>query len=147
FSSPNRESDCDKTLPESHLSAHIRRSKLHHGSTDNLSSSHQVEIFVELLELEDFEGVANLALSGQRHDLSQVEVIAPERAMKGLFTRNPREQRDVDAVAHHSHIAIVSADREQAEGQLDHLGSTRAVHDGIQVTLASDLAKFLGNIG
>src|SRR5262245_46941423 len=74
-------------------------SKLHHGSTDNLSSSQQLEIFVDLVELEDFEGVANLALRSKRHDFGQVDVAAPERTVEGLLVRNPREKRDVHAVA------------------------------------------------
>src|SRR5262249_39433789 len=116
-------------LSAASLVARGKRSKLHHCPADNFSRSQQLEIFVELVELEDFEGVANLVLSGKRHDLAQVGVVAPERAVKGLFARNPWEQRDVDAVANQPHIDIVAANREQAEGQLHHLGSTRAVDD------------------
>src|SRR5215470_19023290 len=79
--------------------ARIRLSKLHHGSADNFSRSQQIEIFVDLLKLEDFEGVADLALSRQRHDLGQVGIVAPERTVKGLFARNPREERNIDVVA------------------------------------------------
>jgi hypothetical protein len=58
--------------------AQIRRSKLHYGSTDDLSSSEQIEIFVDLVELEKFERVANLALRSKCHDFGQVDVAAPE---------------------------------------------------------------------
>ena len=54
------------------------RLKLHYSSTDNFSSSQQVDIFVDLVEREHLEGVADLALSSERHDLAQVGVIAPE---------------------------------------------------------------------
>src|SRR5215831_12885363 len=74
-------------------------SKLHHGSTDNSPSSQQLEVFVDLVEREDFEGVANLAVRSKRHDFCQVDVAAPERTVEGLFARNPREKRDVNAVA------------------------------------------------
>src|SRR5262249_31813929 len=77
----------------------------------------------------DIDGVANLVLGSQRHDLGQVSVVAPVRPMKGLFARDPWEQRDVDAVPNQSHIDIVAADRQQAESQLHHLRGTRAVDD------------------
>src|SRR5262252_9698007 len=66
--------------------------------------------------------------------------------MKGLFARNPREQRDVDAVADEPHIDIMAADRQQAESQLHHLGGARAVDDSVEVTLARGLAELLRNI-
>src|SRR5215468_9464322 len=75
------------------------RSKLHHGPADNFSRSQQVDIFVDLVEREHLEGVTDFALSSERHDLAQVVVVAPERAVKSLFARNPREERDVDAVS------------------------------------------------
>src|SRR5262247_1232185 len=121
-------------------------SKLHHGSADNFSRSQQVEIFVELLELEDFEGVADLVLSRQRHDLGQVGIVAPERTVKGLFARNPREERNIDAVADKPHVGIVPADPQQAESHLHHLWSTGAVNDGVEITLACGLTKFRGNL-
>src|SRR6516164_5403108 len=77
----------------------VGRSKLHHSPTDNFSRSQQIEIFIDLVEREHLEGVADPSLSSERHDLAQVGVVAPERAMKSLFARNPREQRDVDAVS------------------------------------------------
>src|SRR6516162_3089077 len=83
-----------------------RRSKLHHSSAVDCSLSQQVDIFVDLAKREHVEGVADLVLRSERHDLAQVVVVAPERAVKGLFARNPREQRDVDAVSDQSHIGI-----------------------------------------
>src|SRR6516164_9271363 len=76
-----------------------RRSKLHHGPANNFSRSQQVDIFVDLAKREHLEGVADLVLRSERHDLAQVGVVAPKRAVKSLFARNPREQRDVDAVS------------------------------------------------
>src|SRR5215472_1427430 len=76
-----------------------RRSKLHHGPADNFSRSQQVDIFVDLAKREHLEGVTDFALSSERHDLTQVVVVAPERAVESLFARNSREQRDVDAVS------------------------------------------------
>src|SRR5262249_41321252 len=76
-----------------------RQSKLHHSPADNFSRSQQVEIFIDLVEREHLQGVADPFLSSERHALAQVGVVAPERAMKGLFARNPREQRDIDAVS------------------------------------------------
>src|SRR5215831_11181902 len=122
-------------------------SKLHHGSTDNSPSSQQLEIFIDLVEREDFEGVANLALRGKRHDFGQVDVAAPERTVEGLLARNPREKRDVYAVADQPYVDIVAANRQQAECELHHLGCTSAVDDGVKVTLAGGLAQFLGDIG
>src|SRR5262245_38057019 len=58
-----------------------------------------------------------VALSSERHDLAQVCVVAPVRAVEGLFARNAREQRDIDAITDQPHIGIVAADRQQAESQ------------------------------
>src|SRR6516165_9075530 len=77
----------------------VGRSKLHHSPADHFSRSQQVVIFVDLAEGEHLEGVADLALSSKRHHLAQVGVVAPERAVKSLFARDAREQRDVDAVS------------------------------------------------
>src|SRR6516162_3045411 len=124
----------------------IGLSKLHHGPADNFSRSKQVDIFVDLAEREHLEGVADLVLRNKRHDLAQVGVVAAERAMKSLFARNPREQWDVDAVAHEPHIDIVAADRQQTESQLHHLRGARAVDDSVEVTLARGLTELLRNI-
>jgi hypothetical protein len=35
--------------------------------------------------------VTNLVPGGKRHDLTQVRIVAPKRAMKGLFAGNARE--------------------------------------------------------
>src|SRR5262245_43981701 len=126
---------------------HISRSKLHHGSTDNLSSSQQFEILVDLVKLEDFEGVANLAFRSKGHDFGQVDVRAPVRTVEGLLARNSREQRDVYAVADQPHIDIVAADRQQAEFELYQLRRPGAVYDGIKITLARRLSQFSGDIG
>src|SRR5215472_8005430 len=40
----------------------------------------------------------------------------------------------------------MAADRQQAESQLHHLRGTRAVDDGVEVTLPRGLAELLGNI-
>ena len=40
----------------------------------------------------------------------------------------------------------MAADRQQAESQLHHLRGTRAVYDGIEITLARGLAELLRNI-
>src|SRR5215469_939212 len=76
-----------------------RRSKLHHGPADNFSRPQPIDVLVDLVEREHLEGVTDFALSSERHDLAQVVVVTPERAVKSLFARNPREQRDVDAVS------------------------------------------------
>jgi len=73
------------------LVARIGRSKLDNSPADNVSRSQQVEMLVDLVKSNDLDGVADLVLSSQRHDLAQVRVVAPERAVKGLFARNPRE--------------------------------------------------------
>src|SRR5499425_1695068 len=124
-----------------------RRSELHHRSADDLSRSQPLDVLGHLIERENVHCVANLVLGSQRHDLAQIRVVAPERAVQSLFTRNPRKQRDVDAIADQSHIAIVAAGREQAESQLYHLRRTRAVDDGIEVTLSRRLAELLAKIG
>ena len=62
-----------------------RRSKFHHRPTDDFVCSQQVEILVDLLERDGLDGVADLVLSRQRHDLGQVGIVAPERTVKGLF--------------------------------------------------------------
>src|SRR5262245_14012771 len=126
---------------------HISRSKLHHGSTDNLSSSQQLEIFVDLVKLEDFKGVANLAFRSKGHDFGQVDVRAPVRTVEGLLARNSREQWDIYAVADQPHIYIVAADRQQTELELYQLRCPGAVDDGIKITLARNLFQFSGDIG
>src|SRR5262249_10572038 len=87
-----------------------RRSKSHHDPADNVARSQPLEIFVDLVEPDDIDGVSNLVLPRARHDLDQVEIVAAGGAMKGLFARNAREQRDVDPVADQSRISIVAAD-------------------------------------
>src|SRR5215469_8197098 len=88
----------------------IGLSKLHHGPANNFSRSQHVDIFVDLAKREHLECVADLALRSERHDLAQVGVVAPKRAVKSLFARNAREQRDVDAVSDQSHVGIMAAD-------------------------------------
>src|SRR5262245_4193525 len=126
---------------------YIRRSKLHYGSTDDLPSSQQLEIFVDLVELEDFEGVANLAFRSKGHDFGQVDVRAPVRTVEGLLARNSREQRNVYAIADQPNVDIMAADREQAEFEYYRLLRPSAVDDGIKFTLASGLFQFGGDIG
>src|SRR5262245_58709339 len=133
-------------LSQGVVGSSISLSELHHGSADNFSCSQQIEIFVELLKLEDFEGVADLALSRQRHDLGQVGIVAPERTVKGLFARNPWEERDIDAVTDNPHVGMVPADPTQGEPHLHHLWSTRAVNDSVEKRLAGGLVKFRGNL-
>src|SRR5215468_2097610 len=103
-------------------------------------------MLVDLVEPEDLDGVTNFVLSRQRHDLGQVGIVAPERTVKGLFTRNPREERNIYAVADKPHVGIVPADPQQAESHLHHFWSTGAVNDCVEISLACGLAKFRGNL-
>src|SRR5262247_3111200 len=84
----------------------VRKSKFHHGPADDFPGSQQLDMLVELVELEELDGVADLVLSRQRHDLGQVGVVSPVRSVEGLLARNPGEQRDVDAVADQADIGI-----------------------------------------
>src|SRR5262249_38925093 len=86
-------------------------------------------------------------LSSKRHDLAQVGVAAPERAVKSLFARNPWEQRNIDAITDQPHINIVATDRQQVECQLQRLRGARAVDDRIDFTLTRGVAEFLANGG
>src|SRR5262245_51709740 len=66
--------------------------------------------------------------------------------MKGLLARNPRKQRDIDSIADHPHINIVAADRQQTERQLNHLRSTGAVDDRIEVALTRRVPEFPADV-
>jgi hypothetical protein len=44
------------------------------------------------------DAVTNLVLGCKRHDLTQIRVVAPKRAMKGLFAGYAREYRYIDSV-------------------------------------------------
>src|SRR6516162_8690002 len=70
----------------------LERSKLDHCPPDNFTRPKQVNELVDLIERDGLDRVADLALSGKRHDLTQVGIIAPEGAVEGLFARNSREQ-------------------------------------------------------
>ena len=93
----------------------IRRSVLDNCPADNCSRPEQVDGLVDLIERDGLDRVADLSSSSKRHDLAQVGIAAPELALEGLFARNAREQRDIDAVADQSHIDIVTADRQDFE--------------------------------
>src|SRR5262249_16035830 len=123
------------------MTRHAARSEHHHGSANDVARSEQIEGLVDVSKFEGLDGVTNLLLGGKRHDLTEVRVVAPKRAMKGLFAGYAGEERYIDAIADQAHVGIVTADREQAEGQLHHLRSARAVHDGVQVFLAHGLVQ------
>src|SRR5262245_47805056 len=125
----------------------VGRLKLDHCPPDNCSRPEQVNRLVDLIERDGLDRVADLALSGKRHDLAQVGVAAPERAVEGLFARNSREQRDLEAVADQSHIDVVTADRQEVERQLQNLWRTCAIDDRIEVTLPRDSTEFLTDVG
>ena len=97
-------------MPCAALSLPLERSKLDHCPPDNFTRPEQVNELVDLIERDGLDRVADLALSGKRHDFPQVGIIAPEGAVEGLFARNSREQRDIDAVPDQSNIDIVTAD-------------------------------------
>ena len=59
--------------------------ELHHSSANNVARSEQIKVLVDLIKIEELDAVTNLVLGGKRHDLTQVCVVAPKRAMKGLF--------------------------------------------------------------
>src|SRR5215510_3474868 len=120
-------------LSEVSFAARIRWLKFHHRPTDDFVVSQQVEILVDLLERDGLDGVADLVLSRQRHDLGQVSIVPPERTVKGLFARNPGEERDIDAVADKSHVCVVAADPQHSESHLHHLWSTGAGNDGVEI--------------
>src|SRR5215467_7584289 len=101
-----------------------RRSKFYHRPTDDFVCSQQVEILVDLLECDGLDSVADLVLSRQCHDLGQVGIVAPERTVKGLFARNSREERNIDAVADKPHVGIVPTDPQQTKSHLHHRYST-----------------------
>src|SRR5262249_42000697 len=71
-----------------------RKSERYHCPPDDFSRPKQIDVLVDLIERDRLDRVADLPLCSKGHDLAQVGVAAPERAVKGLFTRNPREQRD-----------------------------------------------------
>src|SRR5215468_6797384 len=116
-------------------------SELHYGPADDLIVPLEIDIFIDLVETDGLDGVLDLAFGGERHDFTQVRVVAPEGAMKRLLARHPREQRDVDAVANEADIGIVTADRQQSEAQLHHLRCARAVNDRIELILTRGLLE------
>src|SRR5262249_42198381 len=122
-------------------------SELHHRAALDLPLPEQVDVFVDPVEREHLEGVADLAFSGERHDLAQVVVVAPERAVEGLFARDARKQRDVDAVADQSDINVVAANRQQVERQPHHLSGAGAVDDSVEVGSSRGLAELLADVG
>src|SRR5262245_30447511 len=136
---------CPSCVP--FFSPPVGRLELDHCPADNFSRPEQVNRLVDLIERDGLDRVADLALSGQRHDLAQVGIAAPERAVEGLFARDSREQRDIDAVADQSHIDIVTADRQEVEPQLQYARSPRAIDDRIEVTLPSASIEFLTDVG
>src|SRR5262249_3565461 len=121
-------------------------SELHHRPADDLIVPLEIEIFVDLVETDGLDGVLDLAFSGERHDLAQVRVVAPEGPMKRLLARHPRDQRDVDAIGNEADIGIVTADRQQSEAQLHHLRCAGAVDDRIELVLARGLLELLADI-
>src|SRR5262245_18605772 len=86
-------------------------SERHRRPADDPIVPQEIEIFVDLVETDGLDGVLDLAFSGERHDLAQVRVVAPEGPMKRLLARHPREQRDVDAIANEVDIGLVTTDR------------------------------------
>src|SRR5262245_60756902 len=91
------------------------QSKAHDRPADNVAGSQPLEVFVDLIETDDRDGVLDLASGGEGHDLAEVGIVAPERPMKGLLARHPREERDVNAIADEPDIGVVTADRQQRE--------------------------------
>ena len=87
-----------------------RQSERYHCPPDDFSRPKQIDVLVDLIERDRLDRVADLPLCSKGHDLAQVGVAAPERAVEGLFARNSREQRDIDAVPDQSNIDIVTAD-------------------------------------
>src|SRR5262245_31263982 len=75
----------------SHSNIAIVQSELHHGSANNGALSEQINVLVDFIKFEKLDAVTNLVLGGKRHDLTQVRVVAPIRAMKGLFAGHARE--------------------------------------------------------
>src|SRR5262249_13194874 len=74
------------------------RSDFHHGSSDDVVAPHESQKLVDLLESDGLDGVLDLAFGGERHDLAEVRIVAPEGPMEGLLARHAREERDVDAI-------------------------------------------------
>src|SRR5215470_3180952 len=75
----------------SHSNIALVQSELHHGSANNVARSEQINVLVDFIKFEELDAVTNLVLGGKRHDLTQVRVVAPIRAMKGLFAGHARE--------------------------------------------------------
>src|SRR5215813_2016588 len=121
-------------------------SELHHRPADDVVASQEVQIFVDLLKADGLDGMLDLAFSGERHDLAQVRVIAPERPMKGLLARHARKERDVDAIADEADIGVVTADRQQRKSQLHHLWRAHAIDDRIELVLSRGLLQLLADI-
>src|SRR5262245_43143295 len=67
------------------------RSNTHHRPADNVARSQQIEVFVDLTNTAGLVSVPDLTVGGEGHDLADVRIVAPERPMKGLLTRHPRE--------------------------------------------------------
>src|SRR5262249_42554726 len=98
-------------------------------------------------ERDGLDRVADLAMSGKRHDFAQVGVAAPERAVESLFARNAWEQRNIDAIADQSHIDIVTADRQEVKRQLQNPWSPCAIHDRFEGLLSRASIEFLAGVG
>src|SRR5262245_14285019 len=91
------------------------RSNIHHRPADDVARSQLVEVFVDLIESDGLDRVLDLPFGGERDDFAEVRVVAPERSVKGLLARHPREERNVNAIADETDIGIVTADRQESE--------------------------------
>src|ERR1700758_2222312 len=69
----------------------VARSEHHHTSPNNLALSEQLKLLADVIKSEHLDGVTNLVLSGKGHDLAQICVVTPKRAMKSFFAGYARE--------------------------------------------------------
>lgn len=90
--------------------------------------------------------MANLALLGERHDFAEVVVVAPEGTVIGVLSGDEGKERDVDSVADEADGGVMSAGREKAEAELDHVLGAGAVDDSIELAAAGGFGQLFAKI-
>ena len=83
---------------------------LDHSTADNVTGPQEIECVVDLLKTNGLDRVPDLTLLDEGNDLAQIVVIAPERAVKGVFAGNEGKQGDVDPVPDKADGRVVRAD-------------------------------------
>jgi|SRR5688572_11161452 len=75
------------------------RSLCDHRAADNVACPQTVKIFVDVLEVNGLDGVANLATLRQRYHYAQIVVVPPEGTMIRVLASDKRKERQTNLVS------------------------------------------------